>query len=79
MAEAIIKIDLENLDKVQAAFIEMQKRYDVLLDESRRDRRHAVNRICMLETVVEDLFLENSRLEQKILNMKKPGGILHDS
>lgn len=79
MAEAIIKIDLENLDKVQAAFTEMQKKYDALIDESRCDRKHAVNRICMLETAVEDLFLENSRLEQKILNMKKPGGILHDS
>lgn len=79
MAEAIIKIDLENLDKVQAAFAEMQKKYEVLLDESRCDRKHAVNRICMLETAVEDLWLENSRLEQKILNMKKPGGILHDS
>ena len=79
MAEAIIKIDLENLDKVQAAFTEMQKKYDALIDESRCDRKHAVNRICMLETAVEDLFLENSRLEQKILNMKKPGDILHDS
>lgn len=78
MAEAIIKIDLENLDKVRAAFAEMQKKYETLLDESRCDRRHAVNRIGMLETAVEDLWLENSRLEQKILNMKKPGGILHD-
>ena len=74
MAEAIIKIDLENLDKVQAAFAEMQKKYEVLLDESRCDRKHAVNRICMLETAVEDLFLENSRLKQKILNMKKQDG-----
>ena len=74
MAEAIIKIDLENLDKVQTAFAEMQKKYDALLDESRCDRRHAANRICMLETAVEDLWLENSRLEQKILNMKRQDG-----
>lgn len=79
MADAVIKIDIENLDKVQAAFAEMQTKYEALLDESRCDRRHAVNRICMLETAVEDLQIENSRLEQKILNMKKPGGILHDS
>lgn len=78
MAEAHIKIDIENLDKVRAAFAEMQKKYETLLDESRCDRNHAVNRICMLEAAVEDLRLENSRLEQKILNMKKPGGILHD-
>jgi hypothetical protein len=78
MTEAIIKIALENLDKVQAAFAEMQTKYEALLEESRCDRIHAVSRICMLEMAVEDLQIENSRLEQKILNMKKPGGILHD-
>lgn len=78
MAEAVIKINLENLDKVQAAFAEIQKKYEALLDESRCDRNHAVNRICMLEAALEDLQLENSRLEQKILNMKKPGGVLYD-
>jgi len=78
MAEAVIKINLENLDKVQAAFAEIQKKYEALLDESRCDRNHAVNRICMLEAAVEDLQIENSHLEQKILNMKKPGGVLYD-
>ena len=78
MTDAHIKIDIENLEKVQNAFDKLQKQYNDLLDEYRCDRQHAAQRICMLEAAVEDLQTENMRLEQKILTMKKPGGILHD-